>query len=142
MIPTDGGVLAGWRGLWPSLTVQWREYLVYSVLAFVLSILGGVSIGLLTVPGAIGLLLVFGLFFALGAALFVFGFPPLGLAVLVVLGIGNAVPVLAVLALVQLPVKTYLRYYALLVLGHVEPTVDLMAEQRARVGEQSGDGAA
>jgi len=49
--------------------------------------------------------------------------------------------VLAVAALVQVPVQAYLRYYALLVLGDVEPEFDLVPDQRAAVRESPSESA-
>jgi hypothetical protein len=40
---------------------------------------------------------------------------------------------------VQVPVHTYLRYYALLVLGDVEPDLDLVPDQRAAIRASATD---
>jgi hypothetical protein len=45
--------------------------------------------------------------------------------------------VLVVAALVGMPVQAYLRYYAMLVLGDVDPDLDLIPDQRAAVRESS-----
>ena len=132
MIQSDTGVLTGWRRLWPAITAQWRQFLAYALVGFVLSILGGVAVGVVTVLLVLAALLPFGLLFALSYGLFVV-FPPLGILAFVVVGIVFVLVVITVAAIAQVPVKTYLRYYALLVLGDVDPAFDLIATQRAAV---------
>jgi len=142
MILEDCGVLAGWRRLWPTLTAHWKQYLAYAVAGFFLSIVGGVVVGIVTAIGALVLLLPFGILFVLGGATFLFLSELAGIAILVVVGIAYALAVIAVAALAQVPVKSYLRYYALFVLGDVESEFDLVTEQRARVrGDETGNGA-
>jgi hypothetical protein len=48
--------------------------------------------------------------------------------------------VVAVAALVQVPVVTYFRYYALLVLGDTDADLDLIPERRRAVRAGSGGG--
>jgi len=142
MILEDCGVLAGWRRLWPTITGQWKQYLAYAVAGFFLSIVGGVAVGILTALGALVLLIPFGILFVIGGVTLVFASELAGIAILVVVGIAYALAVIAVAALAQVPVKAYLRYYALLVLGDVDSEFDLVAEQRARVrGDDAGEGA-
>jgi len=142
MILEDCGVLAGWRRLWPTITSQWKQYLAYAVAGFFLSIVGGVAVGIATALGALVLLIPFGILFVIGGVTLVFASELAGIAILVVVGIAYALAVLAVAALAQVPVKSYLRYYALFVLGDVESEFDLVTEQRARVrGDETGDGA-
>jgi hypothetical protein len=131
MLLEDCGVVAGWRRLWPTLVGQWKQYLAYAVAAFFLSILGSVAVGIATLLGVVVLLVPFGLLFALAFGLFALVSQPLGVVALVVVGVAFALAVVAVAAVVQVPVKTYLRYYALLVLGDVDPDLDLIPDQRA-----------
>ncbi|MFC4358293.1 hypothetical protein ACFO0N_10080 [Halobium salinum] len=132
MMLRGGGVLAGWRRLWPTVVAHWTQYLAYAVVSFLLSILGGVLVGVVTVVAAVVLLIPFGLLFALGIGALAVA-EPVGIGVLVVVGVAFGVTLLAVAALVQVPVQTYLRYYALMVLGDVDADLDLVAEQRAAV---------
>jgi hypothetical protein len=140
MVLEDCGVLAGWRRLWPTVVDQWKQYLAYAVIGFVLSATGSVVVGILVGAGVLVLLLPFGLLFALGFGLFLIA-EPVGIAVVVVVGLLFLLAVLTVVAVAGVPVVTYLRYYALLVLGDIEPTFDLVSDQRAAVRDEDDDGA-
>ena len=137
MLFEDRGVLSAWRRFWSVLTAQWKQYLAYVVLELVLSIAVGVAVGLFTALVFVVLAIPFG---ALGA-LTVFadgGLADLSLAAIALLGVGALVfALLAFLltALVQVPVLTYFRYYALFVLGDTDETLDLVPERRRRVRE-------
>lgn len=58
---------------------------------------------------------------------------------LAVLAFVFALAVLVVRALVQVPVLTYLRYYALLVLGDIEPEFDLVRNDEGLWRNSEGD---
>ena len=132
MVLEDGGVLAGWRRLWPTLVASPWQYLAYAVLAFVLSLVGGIVVAILTVLGAVVLAVPFGLLAAVGIGLTaVVG--PAGVVLIVAAALLFGLGVLAVVALAQVPVVTYLRYYALLVLGDVAPDLDPIPERRAAI---------
>ncbi len=139
MIQNDVGVLAGWRRLWPTITAHWTQYLAYAVANFFLGMVGGVLVGITTALGALVLLLPFGVLFAVGIGLLIL-FPPVGIGVLVIVGILYVLSIISVAALIQVPVTTYLRYYALLVLGDVEPEFDLIPDQRAAVRSEPETG--
>jgi hypothetical protein len=139
MIKRDCGVLSGWRRLWPTITANPWQYLAYAVSAFFLSIIGGILIAIATGLLALALLIPFGLLFAVGVGVLVFVAEPLGIGVLVVVGLLFGLSILVVAALVQVPVLAYLRYYALLVLGDIDPDLDLIPEQRAGVRETSSE---
>jgi len=72
----------------------------------------------------------FGVLLAIGIGLLSV-LEPVGIAWLVVTGILFALAALVVALLVTVPVQTYLRYYALLILGDVDADLDLIPEQRA-----------
>ena len=129
MILEDRGVLDGWRRLWPTIRAQWKQYLAYAVVAFVLSLVGGIAVFIVTAILVVVLLIPFGVLFAVGVGLTVV-FEPVGIAWLVVTGLLFALAAIVVAALVQVPVQTYLRYYALLVLGDVDESFDIIPEQR------------
>lgn len=133
MLIEECGVLEGWRHLWPTITSQWKQYLAYAIASFFLSILGGILTGIITAILAVILLIPFGVLFALALALGLTLADPLAIIVGVVLGTPYALAVIAVAALVQVPVQTYLRYYALLILGDVDPRFDLIPDQRATI---------
>lgn len=135
----DGcGVLAGWRRLWSTITSQWKQYLAYAVVGFVLTAVGAILVGVVVAILAVLLLVPFGILAAVGVgALFVF--EPLGIGLLAVIGILYGVSVVVVAAVIQVPVQTYLRYYALLILGDIDERLDLIPDQRAAVREGSTD---
>lgn len=132
MIQADSGVLAGWRRLWPSIRKAWKQYLAYAVVAVLLSIGAGILTslvaGIAALVAAIPILLVGGAVALLGSLS-----SPVVLAVLAVLGLALLAVVAAVWALVQVPVVTYLRSYALLVLGDIDASFDVIPDRRAAV---------
>jgi hypothetical protein len=134
MIETDGGVLDGWRRLWGSIKAEPKEYFAYAVIGFVLSVAAGIAASLVVGLVALGLLLPFAL-----VGLLVYVTVSLsstaGLAILAALGIVFVVALVVCWLLVQVPVLTYLRYYALLVLGDVDGSLDLIPDQRAAARE-------
>ncbi|WP_255196491.1 DUF7544 domain-containing protein [Halorarius litoreus] len=134
MVLEDRTVLGGWRRLWPTITRHWTQYLAYVVASFFLSIAGGFLILIATLLLALVLLIPFGLLFALGLGLLAI-VEPVGIAVLVFAVFLFILSVIVAAAIVQVPVQTYLRYYALLVLGDIESEFDLIPEQRAAVRE-------
>jgi hypothetical protein len=141
MLLEECGVLAGWRRLWPSIRTEPLQFLAYLVASFFLGILGGVLVAVVALVLALALLVPFGVLFAVGGAVLAFVSEPAGIALLVLVGVVYALAVLAVVALVQVPVQTYLRYYAMLVLGDVDADLDAVPEQRARVrgGDAAGE---
>ncbi|WP_435347970.1 DUF7544 domain-containing protein [Haloarchaeobius sp. HRN-SO-5] len=138
MILEDVNVLPAWRQLWGSIKRDWTQYLAYAVVGFVLALVGGMLVALLTGVAALVLLIPFGVLAAIGVGLFLL-FEPLGVAAFVVLAILFGLAVLAVAALVQVPVQTYLRYYALLVLGDVDSEFDVIPRQRAAIRSDGDD---
>lgn len=139
MLLEDRGVLAGWRRLWSTITSQWKQYLAYAVVGFVLTAVGAILVGIVVVILAVILLVPFGILAAVGiGALFVF--EPLGIGLLVVLGILYGLSIVAVAAIVQVPIQAYLRYYALLVLGDIDGNLDLIPDQRAAVRNSPTNG--
>lgn len=113
MLEDRCGVLDGWRRLWPALTDQLDEFGVYLVLSVVLGGIGGTLVA--TVVGLVGLVLFLPVGLLGVAALLSGGGPVLLLLVPVVVVVGLALA--AIGAVVSVPVLTFLRYYALLVLG-------------------------
>lgn len=132
MVKTDGGVLSGWRSLWTSITSQPKQYLAYVIVGFLLTVAAGIAgslvVGLVALMGLLPLAL-------LGAVVFftVSLSSTVGLAVLVGVGLLIAATVFVFWAVVQVPIVAYLRYYALLVLGDIDESLDLIPEQRAAV---------
>jgi hypothetical protein len=139
MLLEDRGVLAGWRRLWRIIRREPGEFLAYAGLKFVLSIVAGALVGAVI---AIPAIVVFLPVSVLGGVL-VFGGDSSLLGILAVgaLGMVTFVVLLALTAVVQVPVVTYFRYYALLLLGDVDPDVDLIPDQRVAIrDDEPGDG--
>jgi len=127
-------VLGGWRRFWPTLRSNLVQYGAYLLLKFVLtiavSIVGATAAGVGAVVLAIPFLLAGAVvFFAAGASLA--GLSTGVAVVLIVLGLLYALSVAVLMAFIQVPLQTYLRYYALLVLGDTEEALDLIPDQRA-----------
>jgi hypothetical protein len=128
------GVLAGWRRLWATIPPNPWQYVAYAVAGFVLSIVGGILAGIAVAIGVLLLLIPFGVLAAVGVLL-LGSVQPLGVGLLLVVGVLFGLTVVAIAALAQVPVVTYLRYYALLVLGDIEESLDLIPERRAAIRE-------
>lgn len=130
MMAEDRGVLSGWGRLWGLIKGDWAQFAVFVVVGLFLSIGTGILVGIAVAVLGILVAIPFGLIFA---ALLIGGAGAFNVVVLVVLGVPLALLLLLVGALVQVPVQTYLRYYALLVLGDVDEDLDLIPDQRAAV---------
>lgn len=140
MIQRNVGVLAGWRTFWPTLTEQWRQFAVYVLVRFVLSLAVGLVASV--VGGVVGAVL-----FAPVALLGVVILPAFGgidvllsnslaLAAAGLLLAGYAVTLMALLSAVLVPVQTYLRYHALFVLGDTNRSLDLIPEFRRAIRDE------
>lgn len=149
MLLEGGGVLAAWRRFYATLRAEWREYLVFAVLTFVLTLAAGTAVGLVVGTVALvvlGPIVLFGLAGVVTAG--VLGPGGLGAVSLPALVAAAAVGLLALLlvlsvaAVVRVPVVTYFRYYALLVLGDTDADLDLVPERRraVRAGSEEGGG--
>jgi hypothetical protein len=137
MLAEEHGVIAGWRRLWPTLTGAWKEYLVYLVVSVLLGFAIGIAAGFLMLL----ILVVIGIPFAVvGIPLvFVLGLGGVGGLVALVLGLMYVVVVFVVTLLVRVPFQTFLRYYALFVLGDTNPDFDVIPDARAAVRADGGD---
>ena len=142
------GVLTAWRRFSATLRAEWREYLVFVALTFVLTLVAGTAVGFvvgLVAVLVLGPLVLFGLAGGLAAgALGPGGIGAVSLPVLLAvgaLGLLAFLVVAAAAAVVQVPVVVYFRYYALLVLGDTDETLDLVPERRRaiRTGSEDGD---
>lgn len=133
MVREECGVLDGWRHFWPTLRGNLGEFAVYVVLRWIVAI--AVSFVAGTVTAILGVVLIGpllllggGLFFGTGGAL-----TPVTVATYVLLGVAVLLLVVALSTVVQVPLKTFTRYYELLVLGDIEADFDLVAERREAV---------
>lgn len=131
MIQQDSGVLAGWRRLWPSIKREWKQYLAFAVIGFVLTLVAGLVASMAVGLAAIVLLVPFAI--VGGLVYLAFSFSTAGTVLLGLLAVLFVLIMLVVWALVQVPVVAYLRYYALLVLGDIESEFDIIPDQREAV---------
>lgn len=137
MLREDRGVVGGWRRLWPTLTSDWTEFLAYLVVNFLLGVAIGIASGFLLVLVAVALAVPF---LAVGAPLvLVVGLSGGGGVVVLVFVLAYVLLVFAGRLLVQVPFKTFTRYYALLVLGDVNSEFDVVPDTRQAVRSDSPD---
>lgn len=128
MLVEDCGVLAGWRRFVSALRPEWEEFALYLLVRFAL----GIVAGALFAGGVLFLAVLLALPFVLAAGAVVAasalagGVTPLSAALLVVVGLCYAAAVAVASAVLLAPVVTFFRYYALYVLGGVDPDLDLV----------------
>lgn len=134
MMLEDRGVLDGWRRFWPTLAGQWKQYLAYAVAVFFL----GIALTLLAgIVVAVPLVLLFVPFAIVAwAVLALLAESLLQIALFLGLVVTYLLIAAAVIALVQVPVQSYLRYYALLVLGDTNPDLDVIPVRRAAIRDR------
>ncbi len=134
MLLEDRGIVAAWRRFWPTFTANWKEYGVYLVLAWIVQFALGFAVAFLAAFGGIALAIPFGILIVVLLAL-----GPVGVALAVGVGLVALVVFLFLVALLQVPVYSYLRYYALLLLGDTNEELDLIPDQRAAVRSDGGE---
>lgn len=130
MLVRNAGVLAAWRAFWPTLVGAWRQYLAYAVAALILEVVAGIVFGVLF--ALVALVLVIPPAVVVGAVALL-GAEPLLVAVAVVLGLPFVLLLILAALLIQVPIRTYLRYYALFVLGDTDTSLDPIPDRRADV---------
>lgn len=132
MMLENRGVIDGWRRFWTTLREQWKQYLAFLLLGFVLNIAGGIVAGLGTLLVAIVLAIPLGILALIGVVLLdivgIIGGILIGIAALAfVILVFTAALVIAV------PVQVFLRYYALLVLGDTNTEFDIIQDVRTQI---------
>ncbi|WP_336362945.1 DUF7544 domain-containing protein [Halalkalicoccus salilacus] len=135
MLVRNSGVLAAWRAFWRTLVRTWKQYLAYAIAAVILNVAAGIVFTILL--AVVALALVIPLAVVVGATALLAPETVL-LAVAVVLGLPFVLVLVVAALLIQVPIQTYLRYYALFVLGDTDATLDPIAEVRGAV--RSADG--
>ena len=145
MIATDSGVIASWRQFWSTLREQWKQFVVYLFVRFVLQL--GVGIGAAIVTLVLGgiilvvaLLVGFVVSGAVGGLNAAFS-STAGLVALAVLGVLALLAFLAVTLPVQILVQSYFTAYELSVLGAANEEFALLPE-RPDGGNNGDDSAA
>ena len=131
MVITDGGVLEGWRRVWPVIRSQLGQFGVYLVAHFLLLLAIGIGqsivalliYGIVIVIGAvIGLIVVFGVFGGLGAA----AASQVGVAVLILLAVLTLLVGFLLMLPVQVVVLTYVKSYEVSVLAAADEELRLL----------------
>ncbi|MGQ3330150.1 DUF7544 domain-containing protein [Halorubrum sp. FL23] len=132
MIQADSGVLAAWRRLWRSIKTAWKQYLAYIVIAFLLTIAAGIITAI--VVGVVAIVLLIPVLIAAAITHVTVSLTStVGVVVIVALAILFGLSMLVVGTLSQVPVVTYFRYYALLVLGDIEESFDILGDRRPSI---------
>ncbi|WP_293028926.1 hypothetical protein [Natronococcus sp.] len=134
MLLEERGVLSAWRQFWPTLRANWLEYAVYLVLVWIIQAAVGIAVSILMLIAGIVVAIPF---VVVAVLLFALGDIGAILAAVVVLA-GVLAFVLAAL-LIQVPVVSYFKYYALLLLGDTNADLDLIPDQRAAIRADGGE---
>ncbi|MFU8869474.1 hypothetical protein [Natronococcus sp.] len=134
MLLEERGVLSAWRRFWPTARANWLEYVVYLVLVWIIQAAVGIAVSILMLVAGIVVAIPF---VVVAVLLFALGDIGAVLAAVVVLAAVLAF-VLAAL-LIQVPVVSYFKYYALLVLGDTNADLDLIPDQRAAIRADGGE---
>ncbi|SFK81251.1 hypothetical protein SAMN04487950_1215 [Halogranum rubrum] len=121
MIATDSGVISSWRQFWPTLRGEWKQFVVYLLVRFVLQlgvgiatfIVGGILAAIVVLGAALVGLVVVGAFGGLNAAVGSVA----GVVALVILGVLTLLALLAVSLPIKILVQSYFTAYELSVLG-------------------------
>ncbi|ARS90920.1 DUF7544 domain-containing protein [Natrarchaeobaculum aegyptiacum] len=133
MLHEGRGPISGWRRVAGSMGPNWTGLLAFLLVGFVL----GAAIVFLY-AGIYFAAFFFGIFlFAILLVLALAIHEALGIVVLVVLLLGYLLFEYA-FSLLETPIRTYVRYYALLLLGDTDDSLDLIPEQRQAVRAPTG----
>jgi MFS family permease len=135
MLTGDRGILGSWRRLLSSIRSNLKQYLVYVFFSVVL----GIGVGIVgSIVGAILVLLLLVPFVLVAAVIWLaLGQTTVGFVLLALVGVLFALALLLVTNLVKVPLQAFLRYYAMLVLGDVDESLDPIPEVRADI--RAGD---
>ncbi len=137
MVAAECGILSAWRRFWPTLRGNIGEVAIYIVvrwgIAIAVSIIAGIVTGIFSAIVLIPLFIV-GAGFIVVTGATVSPLVIVGVAALVAIGL---LAVIAMATAVQIPLKTFTRYFELLVLGDLEPEFDLAADRRASIRENT-----
>ncbi|MEF8773373.1 MAG: hypothetical protein V5A37_01480, partial [Halobacteriales archaeon] len=139
MVAGDRTPVPAWRRFWPVLRGNLGEMAVYVVVAVVLAAVRGIVVGIAAGLAAVALLIPFGVA-GIGAFALMQSAPTVGLVVLVAVGALFLLALLVAVAFVRAPVVVFFRYYWLLLLGDLDPDLDLIPEMRERIRNRGSPG--
>ncbi|WP_049923083.1 DUF7544 domain-containing protein [Halopiger djelfimassiliensis] len=128
MLLEERGVLGSWSRFWSTLKANWTEYAVYLLLVWLLQLVVSAAVTFLVLIGSIVVAIPFVI---VGLLLATLG--DIGVVLAVGVAIVGFLTILLFVALVQMPIRTYFQYYALLLLGDTNEELDLIPDQRAAV---------
>ena len=142
MIATDSGVISSWRQFWPTLRGEWKQFLVYLFVRFVLQlgvgiatlVVGGILAAIVVVGALLVGLVVVGAFGGLNAALGSVA----GIVALVILAVLTLLALLVVSLPIKILVQSYFTAYELSVLGAAEERFALLPPRPGQ-GDDEGD---
>ena len=129
MLLEDRGVLGAWGRVWPTIRADWTEYGVYLLLVWILRFIIRIVAWMVIAVGSLLLLLPFGIVIVLLVA-------TLGQAGILLAALVTVLAIIGLIALIStvyVPIETYFRYYALLLLGDTDGTFDLIPDRRTAV---------
>ncbi|MFY4812673.1 DUF7544 domain-containing protein [Haloarcula sp. AONF1] len=130
MTADNDGVLSGWSRLWGSIKGQPKQYLAYLFFSIVLQI----GVGIVGAIFGIIVLIVVGIPVGLAAfALYLVAQGTVGIVLAGGIGLVGGLVFIVLSALVQVPLTTFLRYYAMLVLGDIDADMDPIPEVRSDI---------
>jgi hypothetical protein len=145
MIATDSGVVSSWRQFWPTLRGEWKQFLVYLVVRFVLQlgvgiatlVVGGILAAIVVVGALLVGLVVVGAFGGLNAALGSVA----GIVALVILAVLTLLALLVVSLPIKILVQSYFTAYELSVLGAAEERFALLPPRPGQGDDESDESA-
>jgi len=137
MVQRGDGILAGWRRLLPSLSDHPKQYLGYLAVSIVLAI----GVGIMRTIFNFVVLLILGIPLAIVAfcIVTVLGEGPVAIALLAISVVVFAVTLLLAVNLIKVPLQAFLRYYAMLVLGDIDESIDPVPAVRADIRSDDAD---
>jgi len=127
------GPLAGWRRFIGTMRANWIAVVAFLAVAWVV----GFSLWLVLFGVGFGVMLVGGLLFVLVAIVLTELHSALEPVVFVLL-VAGVIGYYFLIALLEAPVRSYVRYYALSLLGETDTELDLIADQRAALTAAAG----
>lgn len=140
MLVEDVGIVDGWRRFAPAMRDEWQQYGAYAGVRLVLGVVASTITGIGAAAIAVGIGIPFALVGIVGFVLLGAIAPGVG----IVFGVGMVVlfalaVLVGVTVFVLVPIRTYLRYYGLFVLGSITPRFDMVEEIRTVIASAESE---
>jgi len=136
MVTGDRGLLGSWKRLLGSMRRNLKQYLAYLVFSIILALGIGIVAG--TVAFVAALALGIPVFIVAMVVLSMPGHGLVGVALVVLVGLLALLLLLLVTSFANVPLQAFLRYYAMLVLGDIDESLDPIPELRADIRPADG----